>query len=292
MPAVTVVSLASRTFWDFGSLFLRRCGVRLASCCGSGNLIVMCLQASASGHAPLNAAPPRWQVLSYRHLSSSGLSWSDRGFSGYSFFLLGKSNSSSRASATAHAAVSISEEILSASIYEELDHAHFCVGPPRWLARCRGSRIFRPRRWQLRLRVAAQASRTSHSGRFCNSGRRGAMYHVLSRQACLFLQSTFSLGCVVFDSFAGEMAEEALPSGFSYLETLFQGGSTTFVLQDNFHSFSMALFTGRGRHHSSSRGGGAWGQCCHVENFRLQPSWGVSLLLPSLLWTSLSFVLP
>ena len=25
-------------FWDFGSLFMRRCGVILASCCGSSNL--------------------------------------------------------------------------------------------------------------------------------------------------------------------------------------------------------------------------------------------------------------
>ena len=37
------------------------------------------------------------------------------------------------------------------------------------------------------------------------------------------------LRCVRF--FAGEIVEEALPRGFSFLETLFQGGSTTFVLQ-------------------------------------------------------------
>ena len=62
----------------------------------------------------------------------------------------------------------------------------------------------------------------------------------------------------------------------------------------NFHSFFMTLFTGRGRHHSSSRGGGEGrgGQCCHVEQFRLQPSWGISLWPSSLLWTSLSFVSP
>ena len=44
----------------------------------------------------------------------------------------------------------------------------------------------RPRRrpW---LRVAAQASRTSHSGCSCSSRRCGVMYHVLSRQACLSL---------------------------------------------------------------------------------------------------------
>ena len=39
----------------------------------------------------------------------------------------------------------------------------------------------------------------------------------------------------------------------------------------------MTLFTGRGRHHSSSRGGGAWGQCCQVEQLRPQPSWNISL---------------
>ena len=46
LPAVTVVSFSlvlhfvtdSRMFWVFGSLFLRRCGVSCASCCGSGNL--------------------------------------------------------------------------------------------------------------------------------------------------------------------------------------------------------------------------------------------------------------
>ena len=30
----------SRMFWVFGSLFQRRCGVFLASCCGSGNLVL------------------------------------------------------------------------------------------------------------------------------------------------------------------------------------------------------------------------------------------------------------
>ena len=40
----------------------------------------------------------------------------------------------------------------------------------------------------------------------------------------------------------------------------------------NLCSFLMTLFTGRERHHSSSRGGGAWGQCCHSEQFRFRPS--------------------
>ena len=35
----------------------------------------------------------------------------------------------------------------------------------------------------------------------------------------------------IFSIFAGEIAEEALPSGFSHLETNFQGGTATFVLQ-------------------------------------------------------------
>ena len=48
LPAVTVVPCslvlrfmaASRIFWDFGSLFQRRPGVILASCCGSGNPVM------------------------------------------------------------------------------------------------------------------------------------------------------------------------------------------------------------------------------------------------------------
>ena len=62
---------------------------------------------------------------------------------------------------------------------------------------------------------------------------------------------------------------------FFYLETHFQGGTTTFLLQGQLPL--MTLFTGRGRHHSSSREGGAWGQCCHVEQLWLQPSWDISL---------------
>ena len=58
------------------------------------------------------------------------------------------------------------------------------------LACCRGSRIFRP----CRLRVAAQASRTSHSRCFCKSRRRGVLFHVLSWPACLFLPSAFPRG--------------------------------------------------------------------------------------------------
>ena len=38
----------------------------------------------------------------------------------------------------------------------------------------------------------------------------------------------------------------------------------------------MTLFTCRGRHHSSSRGRGAWGQCCHVEQL---PLWALTALL-------------
>ena len=54
----------------------------------------------------------------------------------------------------------------------------------------------------------------------------------------------------------------------------------------------MTLFTGRGRHHFSSRGGGAWGQCCHVEQLRLQPSWASPFGPSPLLWASLCFVSP
>ena len=37
-PATVLLSLLPSVFWDFGSLYQRRCGVILASCCGSGKL--------------------------------------------------------------------------------------------------------------------------------------------------------------------------------------------------------------------------------------------------------------
>ena len=95
----------------------------------------------------------------------------------------------------------------------------------------------------------------------------------------LFLSSTFSLRCVVFCLFAGKIGRETdsakwfLPSQNS----LFKVGVPPSCCSGNFHSFSMTIFTGRGRHHSSSGGRGAWVQCCHVEQFRLHPSWSISL---------------
>ena len=74
----------------------------------------------------------------------------------------------------------------------------------------------------------------------------------------------------IFYIFAGEIA-----SPISKLT--FKVAPPPSCCRGNFHSFFMTLFTGRGRHHSSSRGGGAWGQCCHVEQLRLQPSWDISL---------------
>ena len=114
LPAVIFHSFPGSVLRD-GRTHVRLCGVILASCCGSGNptRTGRCGVSCASGHAPPGVTPPRWRVLSSRHFSSSRLSWSDRRFSGYSVFLLEKSNSSGRASATAHAA-SISEEILMA----------------------------------------------------------------------------------------------------------------------------------------------------------------------------------
>ena len=47
----------------------------------------------------------------------------------------------------------------------------------------------------------------------------------------------------IFSFCAGEIAEEAWPSGFSYLETLFQGGTTTFVLQGQLPLFRHDTFS-------------------------------------------------
>ena len=82
-------------------------------------------------------------------------------------------------------------------------------------------------------------------------------------------------------SFCWRDCQETLPSGFSYLRTLFQGGSTTFVLQGQ---LPLVL-------HDTlqwPRASTFQLQCCHVEQFRLQPSWGISVWPSSLLWASLS----
>ena len=54
----------------------------------------------------------------------------------------------------------------------------------------------------------------------------------LRRHVLRLVAAGVSLSAVhIFSILAGEIAEEALPSGFSNLETHFQGGTTTFVLQ-------------------------------------------------------------
>ena len=66
---------------------------------------------------------------------------------------------------------------------------------------------------------------------------------------------------VFFFIFAGEIAEEALPSVFS---------RNSLCCRGNLCSFLMTLFTGRERYHSSSRGGGV--SVVILKQFRFQPS--------------------
>ena len=75
LPAVTVVSFLpvflhfvtdSRMFWVFGSLFQRRCGVFLASCCGSGNQFLSrrcgVLPASCCGSGNISSTYLFWRL--------------------------------------------------------------------------------------------------------------------------------------------------------------------------------------------------------------------------------------
>ena len=138
--------------------------------------------------------------------------------------------------------------------------------------RCRGSRIFLLSLRRLRLRVAAQASRTSHRdvsappdveasritacrGKRVSFCRPHFLYLLLERLPRRYCQVVSSISKLTF--------KVALPPS---------------CCKGNVHSFFMTLFTSRGRHHSSSRGRGAWDQRCHVEQLRLQPSWDIFLL--------------
>ena len=76
----------------------------------------------------------------------------------------------------------------------------------------------------------------------------------------------------IFSIFAGEIAEEHCQVVSPISKLTFKVALPPLCCRGNLHSFFMTLFTGRGRHHSSSRGRGAWGQCCHAEQFRFQPS--------------------
>ena len=93
---------------------------------------------------------------------------------------------------------------------------------------------------RLRRCVAAQANRTSHSRCFRNSSRRGGMFHVLSRQACLFPPSILSrLRCVRFLLERLRRKHCQVVSPITKLS--FKVAAPPFVLQGNFHSFFMDM---------------------------------------------------
>ena len=140
----------------------------------------------------------------------------------------------------------------------------------RHLLRAVAAAVFSFLSWRrLRHRVAAQASRTSHCDVSAPPDVEASRITSWLQQACLFLQSTFSLSllerlprkhCQVVSPFSKLTFKVALPPS---------------CLRCNFDLFFMTLFTGGGRHHSSSHGGE--GQCCQVEQLRLEPSWDTSL---------------
>ena len=76
----------------------------------------------------------------------------------------------------------------------------------------------------------------------------------------------------IFSIFAGEIAEEHCQVVSPISKLTFKVALPPLCCRGNLHSFFMTLFTGRERLHSSARGGGAWGQCCHAEQFRFQTS--------------------
>ena len=97
------------------------------------------------------------------------------------------------------------------------------------------------------------------------------MYHVLSRQACLFLPSTFSLVHV-----CSILLLERLPRRRCQVVSPISKLSVKVAVppsccRGNFHSFFMKLFTGRGRHRSSSSGGGAWVSVVMLNSFGFNP---------------------
>ena len=119
---------------------------------------------------------------------------------------------------------------------------------------------------RLRLRVAAQASRTSRSDVSATPDVEASRVTSCRGRRVSFCRPHF-LGI-----FAGEIAEEHCQVVSPISKLTFKVELPPLCCRGNLHSFFMTLFTGRERHHSSSCGGGAWGQCCHAEQFRFQPS--------------------
>ena len=183
----------------------------------------------------------------------------------------------------------------------------------RRVRRCSGTSYALSRQPSLFVLVAAATSQQNIAIQILRTLRRHVSRPVAAGVSLSAVHIFSRLRCARF--FAGEIAEEALPGSFSHLETLFQG-SATFVLQGQlplvlhglgrrlssaansslpssvFQRQLLTLFTCAGGHHSSSHREGAWGQCCHVEQFLLQPSWGISLWPSTLLRASLSVVSP
>ena len=90
---------------------------------------------------------------------------------------------------------------------------------------CRGSRIFLPCRCGDSGFVSRHKPAEHHIAMFLH-------LQTLRRHVSRPVAAGVSLSAVhIFSFLAGEIAEEALPSGFSFLEAHFQGGTTTFVLQ-------------------------------------------------------------
>ena len=69
----------------------------------------------------------------------------------------------------------------------------------------------------------------------------------------------------IFSVFAGEIAEEHCQVVSPISKLTFKVVLSPLCCGGNLHSFFMTLSIGRERHHSSSSGGGAWGQRCHAE---------------------------
>ena len=129
-----------------------------------------------------------------------------------------------------------------------------------FLTRCRGSRVVRPCRCgdfgfvsrhkpaehHVPMFLQLQTMRR-HVSRPVAAGVSLSAVHIFSRFRC------------VRRSLQKFLRRQRLS------RSTFKVAAPLLCFRGNLYSFFMTLFTCRGRHHSSSRGGGAWGQCCHVE---------------------------